>query len=607
MRLLLSWFFLSFLVITGSWAQSEVNYSLAFPNAVHHEAEVTVEFRDIKTPILEVRMSRSSPGRYALHEFAKNVYNVQAVNSQGKTLTVTRPNPHQWNVSGHDGTVKITYSLFGDRADGTYNGIDGQHAHLNMPASLMYALGFEASPATVKFAIPTGKNWTIATQLKPLNETTFWAPNQQYLMDSPVELSNFIWTQWQIQDKGKNKTIRIALHHAGTDAEAKKFTEATKRVVAQAQAVFGELPDYDYGTYTFIACYMPQTVGDGMEHRNSTIVTSGDPLATHFTDNLSTVSHEYFHSWNVERIRPKTLEPFNFAKANMSGELWFAEGFTSYYGDLLLHRSKNSTQNEALASFGNDLNFVLNAPGKNFFSPVEMSMQAPFVDAAQSIDPVNRLNTYISYYTYGSVIALALDLELRQKFKNVNLDNYMQALWQAYGKPEKPYTLTDLLTTLASLTHDEAFARNFFQNHIYGKTLADYKNLLTAAGLELRKSQPGKASLGMAVLTFPDNNAVLANFTFVGSPLYQAGLDKQDVILSLDNQKITSRADIETVLTQHKPGDKVSIDFIQRGETKQTSITFIENPTWEIIPIEKTNNKLTKAQQTFRDNWLGSK
>lgn len=599
-------FFLNFLFSTSVWAQSEVNYSLAFPNAVHHEAEVSVEFRNIKTPTLEVRMSRTSPGRYALHEFAKNVYNVKAVNGQGKPLPVTRPNPHQWNVTNHEGTVKISYTVFGDRADGTYNGIDEQHAHLNIPATLLYALGFEASPATVKFTLPAGKNWTVATQLKPVNETTFSAPNLQYLMDSPTELSNFVWREWQINSKGKNKTIRIALHHAGTEADANRFTAATKQVVAQAQAVYGELPEYDYGTYTFIACYMPQSVGDGMEHRNSTIITSTHPIATHFADHVATASHEYFHSWNVERIRPKSLEPFNFAEANMSGELWLAEGFTSYYGDLLVHRSKNSTLDQLLTGYGNELNFVLNAPGKNYFSPVEMSLQAPFVDAAQSTDPVNRLNTYISYYTYGNVIALALDLELRQKFKNLTLDNYMQALWQAYGQTEKPYVLADLQNTLARLTKDEAFAQNFFQEHVYGKTLADYKNLLTAAGLVLRKSQPGKASLGLVPLTFQENQAVITNYTFVGSPLYQLGLDKQDVILSLDNQPINSREDLTAVLNKHKPTDQIAIAFKHLGESKKGTVTLIENPYWEIVAIEKTNAKPTPAQQNFRNSWLSS-
>ena len=588
-------------------AQTEITYSLAFPNAVHHEAQVTAEFRDIKTPILEIRMSRSSPGRYALHEFAKNVYSVNAVNSQGKPLTITRPNPHQWNIARHDGTVKFTYTLFGDRADGTYNGIDAQHAHLNMPATLVYAHGFEQVPAQVKFTVPTGKKRTIATQLKNVNETTFWAPNMQYLMDSPTELSNFTWRQWQVTEKGKIKTIRIALHHTGTETEADNYTEATKRIVTQARNVFGELPDYDFGTYTFIACYMPQASGDGMEHRNSTIVTSSRPLVTSFTNNLSTVSHEFFHSWNVERIRPKALEPFNFAEANMSGELWFAEGFTSYYGDLLLHRSKNTSVTDLLNSFSGELDFVLNAPGKNYFSAVEMSQQAPFVDAAQSIDPVNRVNTFISYYTYGNMIALALDLELRQKFKNLSLDNFLRAMWQTYGKPEKPYTLTDLENTLATVTKDAAFAQSFFRQHVYGKTLNDYKSLLANAGLKLQKSNRAKASLGAAYLGFQDNKAILTNYTLTGSPLYQAGLDRQNVIITLDGKKITSATDLDGILAAHKPGESISITFLQRGETKQSTVRLIEDTAWEIVAGEKGGSTPTKAQLNFRNNWLGSK
>src|SRR5687767_8723265 len=232
------------------FAQSETRYTLAFPNAVHHEAQITAVFSGIESPVLEARMARSSPGRYALHEFAKNLYAVKAENSKGEKLEITRPNPHQWNISGHDGTVKITYTLFGDRADGTYAGIDETHAHLNAPATFLYAHGFEAKPSKVTFEIPAGKAWKIATQLKPENQNTFSAPNLQYLMDSPTELSDVNWQEWQVQDNGKAKTIRIALHHQGTAAEFAQFTEKTKKIIKEGQAVFGELPDFDFGTYT---------------------------------------------------------------------------------------------------------------------------------------------------------------------------------------------------------------------------------------------------------------------------------------------------------------------------------------------------------------------
>ncbi len=131
-------------------AQDSVRYDLSFPNAAHHEAEVRATFSGVRQPVLEVMMSRSSPGRYALHEFAKNVYNFRASDGEAHPLQVVRPNPYQWNVSGHHGTVVVEYTVYGDRADGTYDGIDLTHAHLNMPATLVWAHGFEKAPVSLK-------------------------------------------------------------------------------------------------------------------------------------------------------------------------------------------------------------------------------------------------------------------------------------------------------------------------------------------------------------------------------------------------------------------------------------------------------------------------
>ena len=346
-----------------------VLYELAFPNAVHHEAEVRATFSGLPARPLELRMSRSSPGRYALHEFAKNVYAVKAVDSRGRALRVSRPNPHQWNVAGHDGTVTVTYTLFGDRADGTYAGIDLTHAHLNMPATFMWARGLEARPVRVTFR-PAGP-WRVATQLFPTADSlTFTAPHLQYFMDSPTELSAHDVRSWTVTSGGRSQTIRFALHHAGTGAELDAYAEQVKKVVAEQEAMWGELPRYDAGTYTFIADYLPYVNGDGMEHRNSTILTSTRPLSAGGFGNLGTVSHEYFHSWNVERIRPRSLEPFNFEEANMSGELWLAEGVTSYYDDLFIRRAGIYALDEYAGTLTGPVNTVLNAPGRRFFTPV---------------------------------------------------------------------------------------------------------------------------------------------------------------------------------------------------------------------------------------------
>ncbi len=427
MRTLVFSLFLLFASLTTNGQTN--SYTISFDNAVHHEAVVGVIFQKVETDTLEVRMSRSSPGRYALHEFAKNVYDFKATDNNGKLLNVYRKDPYSWLISGHNGTVNIGYTLFANRGDGTYSQIDETHAHLNMPATFMYAPSLSDRKIEVNFKVREDLAWKVATQLPLVSGTLYSAPNLQYFMDSPTEISNFGLREFNVD--GQN--VRLALHHNGTEEELDTYFEKVKKVVLQQEQVYGELPKFDYGTYTFLACYIPNASGDGMEHRNSTILTSTRSLANGGMEgNIGTVSHEFFHAWNVERIRPKSLQPFNFAEANMSGALWFAEGFTSYYTNLILCRAGLMTPEEYVEGLAGTFNYVWNSPARQFYNPIEMSYQAPFVDASTSVDPVNRENTFISYYSYGSVLGLALDLSLRQQ--GLNLDDYMKLVWQTYGK-----------------------------------------------------------------------------------------------------------------------------------------------------------------------------
>src|SRR5690606_640333 len=210
--------------------------------------------------------------------------------SRGRELRVTRPDIHSWQVHGHDGTVRVTYTIFGDRADGTYLAIDRTHAHLNIPATFMYAPSLATRPVRVTFCMPDS-TWKVATQLADTPDPNTWAaPHLQYFMDSPTELSAHRVYEWPVTSGGRTQTIRVALHHAGTEAEAEAYVDATKRIVAEQEAVFGELPEFDFGAYTFLADYLPWVDGDGMEHRNSTVVISTRPLATGMVGNLGTVS-----------------------------------------------------------------------------------------------------------------------------------------------------------------------------------------------------------------------------------------------------------------------------------------------------------------------------
>ena len=585
----------------------EVVYDVSFPNAVHHEANITVTYRGLPLRPLELRMSRSSPGRYALHEFAKNVYNVSAVDSTGKKLPITRPNEHQWNVT-HNGHVRVTYTLYADHADGTYSGVDLTHAHFNMPSAFMFARQTFERPIRIRFNAPAGSNWKVATQLKPTSDPfVFTAPNLQYFFDSPTELSNHSVRTWTVAGRDRTDTIRVAMHHAGTDAELDAYVENTRKIVLEQRAIFGELPRFDYGTYTFLADYLPWVNGDGMEHRNSTVVSSTRSLAEAGTALLGTVSHEFFHAWNVERIRPRSLEPFDFEKANMSGELWFAEGFTSYYGPLALKRAGITSLDDYARGIGVNVSAVLTNPGRLYFSPIEMSYQAPFVDAAASIDATNRANTFISYYTYGAAIALGLDLMLRTEKQYVTLDDFMRAMWARYGRTEMPYSLDNWRMTLGQVVRDQKWADEFFNKHIAGKEPIDFATLLGRVGLQLRKAGAGKASLGAVGFTRDTTRVVIATNTLVGSPLYAAGVDRGDRIVSLDGVALVNPAGVQSVLDAHKPGDRIEIVFESRGQTRTAAVTLAEPDQLEIVTYESAGLAVAPEMLALREAWLSSK
>ncbi|MBK5257326.1 MAG: M61 family metallopeptidase [Vicinamibacteria bacterium] len=579
-----------------------VEYEASFENAVHHEARISVTYRAIGSAPLELRMARSSPGRYAIHEFAKNVYDVSAVDGAGKPLKVSRVDPYSWRFAGHDGTVKATYTLFADRADGTYSQIDETHAHLNMPATFMWARGFDRRPIKVTFR--TGeRSWKVATQLPPADEAmTFHAPDLQYFMDSPTELSDFAIREWRLGDQ----TVRLAAHHAGIEEDMDQYVERAKKVIDQHVQVFGEAPKFDFGVYTFIADYLPQVSGDGMEHRNSTVISESEGLYEADFEQLGTLSHEFFHAWNVERLRPVELEPFDFTRANPTPSLWFAEGFTSYYGPLLVRRAGESSIKEHLEGLSGLLNTVVRGTGRRFASPQEMSLRAPFVDAATAIDPTNFANTFVSYYPYGATVALALDLTLRQKFEHVTLDNFMRRLWLTHGKTEKPYTPQDLVQGLAFVTGDAKFAAEFFARSVEGSELPEFGPLLEAAGLKLRLKNAGKASFGRVAWQRDGKSVIIRGAVQIGEPLYLAGLDRGDEILALGRFAIDDEEDVRKALRRHQPGDKMTVRFLRRGQERVVEAVLDEDATLEIVRLENADGAPSDSQLAFRSAWLGS-
>ncbi len=483
---------------------------------MEHRMDVDVTFPDLPPGPLRLRFSRSSPGRYSLHDFAAAVDRVTVTTVDGRELAFEHVQPNEWSIANTPHDVRVHYRVTGNRIDGTYAAIDDTHAHLNMPAVVLWGLGLEHRPSRITLVARTdGPAWQPATQLFPTDDPLiFTAPNLQYLMDSPIEFGRIVWRTFKpgvpAGATRPSPAIRIALHHLGTDAEADVFADGARKIVEEARQVFGEFPPYEHETYTVIADYLPSARNDGMEHRNSTVLTSDATLAAERLRLLDMVAHEFFHGWNVERIRPRSLEPFDFGRANVSGELWFAEGVTSYYDGLLMMRAGLWTLDDLLRDLGAVVSKVVTSPAIKIRTAEEMSRLAPEVDSASGTAAAATNENYIWYYTFGAALGLGFDFAIRERTVGAaSLDDVMRTLWQEFGRPggrevgyvDRPYTAVDIQHALARVTGDEMLAAGLMGRYVEGHEVMDYRRLLERAGLLLRERSSSEESTPLEIVT----------------------------------------------------------------------------------------------------------
>ena len=591
-----------------------IRYTLDLAHAAQHELRITVAFPAVGTDVFTVRMPSASPGRYARHDFAKNVYDLTATGADGDTLEVHAVEPGAWAVTGHGGAVTLAYTLFADYGDGTYAGVDDRKLHLNMPAVFVFGERLTDRPVLLQIGVdgeePQRPNWTVATQLVPVagNDRLRAAPDYAYFYDSPTFVGDITRAGFDVANPdGLVQRVEVAMIHEGTRAEFDDYLRMVARVVEAEQAVYGELPRFDYGRYTFLCAYNPYVGGDGMEHRNSTVCSSRQSLAEAADRLIGTVAHEFFHAWNVERIRPATLEPFDFTHANMSGELWFAEGFTSYYDDLSLVRAGILAPADYAANLERQLNYVLLAPGRRHRSPVEMSQQAYFVDAATANDPDNFANTFVSYYGYGATLGLALDLELRRR--GHTLDEVMRLAWRRYGATEIPYHVRDLELVVGDVAEDRDWAAGWFERHVYASAVPALAPLLADYGFALRQAAPDSAGffrLGLRQNTSRgegDAGTVYVEAPVLEtSPLYGAGLGQGDTLRALNGQPIDALDDWRAAVGELQIGETYELRFTHLGREKTGSFVAEASPALRLTLTEDP----TTEQLAARRQWLRS-
>ena len=600
-----------------------IAYRLSVPEPAHRELQVQLVVTDLHGP-LDLRMSRTSPGRYALHEFAKNVFDVQATDGAGRSLDVQHVEASRWLVPGHDGTVTVRYRVFGDRVDGTYLAIGPAHAHINPPAALAWPAGLDR-PITIAIDVPAQSGWTVATQLLPGSAPNTWeAPTFQYLMDSPIEMSRFVMRTFEADlpegTPGPRPTIAVVLHHLGGDEEIAPIVEGLRRVVRSAASVFGEYPPFEGGRYTFLLDYLPWATGDGMEHRNSTVITGSAEGATIARQALETAAHEFFHAWNVERIRPRALEPFDFERPAASGELWLAEGVTQLLPgrDAGARRAWRASTRRSAAS-GRSIEAVAKTPALAFRSAAEMSRMASLVDGANP-----RRSHQLAEHATSRTTRTAHALGARPRPRDPRADRQRAlarrlhagdvararpARWCAAGLGRRAVHARRRPGPARRGHRRSAFGDALVTRYVEGRERMDYAHLLLAAGLILRQRHPGRPSFGQTTLQPTGDGLRLASQPPLGSPLYLAGLGEGDEITAVNGRSVTGFDTLERAIARLGPGATVSLRFARRGEREERSATagLVEDASLELVAVEKTGGTLSDAQRVFRDRWIGAR
>ena len=375
----------------------------------------------------------------------------------------------------------------------------------------------------------------------------------------------------------------------GADADADAHVDGLRRIVSEEAAIFGEYPAFDAGGYTFLADYLPWAVGDGMEHRNSTVLTTAPPLAGSPRFLLATAAHEFFHVWNVERIRPRTLEPFDLESANTSGELWLAEGVTTYYEKLVMQRAGLSTLQETLQEWSAVLNQVLGSPALQFRSAEDMSRMAPLVDGPRPLDRTNLNYSYLSYYVHGAALGLALDLATPRAHGRAALPRRFHACH--VGAPRAARRVTG--RNGRGALHHRRRARTagggggrcgIRRRHFSSATCRDARRPTSPAcsrppGFASGKSLPGRASIGPVPLERRGSRLRIAAPVAPGTPLYEAGVAEDDEILSVAGHELTGPEVLAREIQQHAPGNRLALGVLARGATtpRTADVTLVED------------------------------
>lgn len=481
----------------------KIAYRILMNERASHLFDVEVKVSGLKDAgHVDFQMPRWSPGRYAVFDFAKNVQEARAIGpcAEGercgsKGYRVERLDTQTWRVAApSSGELSFSYRVFADDLSGTFSQLDTRHANFNGGSVFVYVVGHKQDAVTLSVGAPAGWKVINGRSTRP-DQTEFSFPNYDELIDTPTEVAPDFTVQTFEVD---GKLYRVVVHSFGDEGGNRDdLVKSVEKVVRAEVATMGA-PEFEQ--YTFLFHFDPTARrGDGMEHLNSTQIVETGQLSDRgiLQGAIGTAAHEFFHVWNVKRLRPVGLGPWDFTRPVVTQGLWIAEGFTNYYGKLSLRRSGLFDDEQLLNSYSNAIGFIENSPGRRMTSAVDASILAPFIDRATSDQRTNVQNTLVSYYPKGEILALPLDLIIRGRSKGrASLDEVMRRAYEefylksqsdSYYLKGRGYTV-DEFQRLASRVAGSDLSQ-FFDLHVYGVEPPPYDEALAYVGLRITRTQ----------------------------------------------------------------------------------------------------------------------
>jgi predicted metalloprotease with PDZ domain len=580
-------------------SQEPIAYTLRFPAPETHyvEAEASVPAGQ---PSVELMMAVWTPGSYLVREYERHVEQVAARAPDGSPLVVAKTRKNRWRIEARGAArVTVTYKVYGREMSVRTNWIEARFALLNgAPTYLTLVEPGVTRPHDVRLLVPASWKTTV-TSLDPIAGAPhhYRAASYDELVDSPILAGNPAVHRFEV---GGKPHVLANEGEAGVFDGARAAADLAK-VVAEAERFWGGLP---YARYAFLNVL--SEASGGLEHNASTVLMASrwaTSTRRTYKNWLGLAAHEHFHAWNVKRLRPAALGPFDYEQENPTPSLWVAEGITSYYEQILLRRAGLVSDAEMIDGVGADIRDLQTTPGR-LAQPVSTASLDAWIKYYRSDE--NTPNTAISYYTKGAVIAFLLDAKIRTATNGAkSLDDVMRL---AYARYSGPTGFTE--AQFHAVVHEVA-GRDFGAWWTSALDTTDelaYDEALAWFGLRFRPidvSQPGPNQYGKAWLgatTKNDAGRLVVSQVKRGTPAHQAGLNVDDEILAIDEFRV--RVDgLDRRLEQYAPGRAVSLLVARRDELLRLPVTLGREPAdaWRLEPRPDA----TADQQAHRKAWMG--